>query len=84
MRLKPIQMRRKPLQAFDYVRTNTIDEATDLLAQHGSQARLLSGGTDLLVSLRENRLHADLVIDVKGIPELTQMYFEPENGLWSG
>lgn len=72
------------MQAFDYARVETIDEAAVLLAKHDGQARLLSGGTDLLVALRENRLHADLVIDVKGVPELTRMHFDRERGLTLG
>jgi CO/xanthine dehydrogenase FAD-binding subunit len=72
------------LQAFDYVRASSVDEVVSLLAQNGDKARLLSGGTDLLVALREGRRQASLVIDVKGLPETSQIEYSPENGLTFG
>lgn len=72
------------MQAFDYVRASSVDEVVSLLAQNGDKARLLSGGTDLLVALREGRRQASLVIDVKGLPETSQIDYSPENGLTFG
>jgi carbon-monoxide dehydrogenase medium subunit len=54
------------------------------LAQNGDQARVLSGGTDLLVALREGRRQAKLVIDVKGLPETSQVEYSPATGLKFG
>ena len=72
------------MQAFDYVRASSVDEVVSLLAQNGDQARVLSGGTDLLVALREGRRQAKLVIDVKGLAETTQIDYSPETGLTFG
>jgi xanthine dehydrogenase FAD-binding subunit len=72
------------LQAFDYVRATSVDEVVSLLAENGDQARILSGGTDLLVALREGRRQAKLVIDVKALPETTEMVYSPEGGLRLG
>jgi xanthine dehydrogenase FAD-binding subunit len=72
------------MQAFDYSRANTIDEATGLLQQAKGRARILAGGTDLLVALRERRLTTDLVIDVKSIAELTALRYDAETGLHIG
>lgn len=72
------------MQAFDYVRASSVDEVVSLLAQNGDQARVLSGGTDLLVALREGRRQAKLVIDVKGLAETTQVEYSPEKGLTFG
>lgn len=72
------------MQAFDYVRATSVDEVVSLLAENGDQARILSGGTDLLVALREGRRTAKLVIDVKALPETTEMVFSSESGLRLG
>ena len=72
------------MQAFDYVRASSVDEVVSLLAQNGDQARVLSGGTDLLVALREGRRQAKLVIDVKGLQETSQVEYSPQDGLKFG
>lgn len=72
------------MQAFSYVPAHTLAEATEVLAKEGEQARPLSGGTDLIVFLREGRRTAKVVVDVKGIPELNQLSYDPKNGLVIG
>lgn len=72
------------MQAFDYVRATSVDEVVSLLAENGDQARILSGGTDLLVALREGRRKAKVVIDVKALPETTEMVYSPDSGLRLG
>ncbi len=72
------------MQAFDYVRASSVDEVVSLLAQNGDQARVLSGGTDLLVALREGRRRASLVIDVKGLPETGRIEYSADTGLTFG
>lgn len=72
------------MQAFDYVRASSVDEVVSLLAQNGDQARVLSGGTDLLVALREGRRQAKVVIDVKGLGETSRIDYAPGQGLTFG
>ena len=71
------------MQAFDYIAPKNVDEAVSLLASQNGNAKILAGGTDLIVQLREGRRKAGLVIDVKHIPELTQIAHD-ENGLRIG
>ncbi len=71
------------MQAFDYARVQSVGEAVDLLRQE-SQARVLAGGTDLIVGLREQRVHTPLVVDVKAIPELRELAFDSTDGLHIG
>ncbi|RMG62412.1 MAG: xanthine dehydrogenase family protein subunit M [Chloroflexi bacterium] len=72
------------MQAFSYVSARTLSEAADILAREGDQAKCLSGGTDLIVFLREGRRSAKVVVDVKGIPELNQLGYSPKEGLTIG
>jgi carbon-monoxide dehydrogenase medium subunit len=72
------------MQAFSYVPARTLEEATAVLAKEGDKARLLSGGTDILVMLREGRRKASVVVDVKGIPQLNELSYDPKRGLTIG
>src|SRR5579885_350618 len=72
------------MKAFDYVAPGSLAEAVALLAEKGDRARVLAGGTDLLVQLREGRRELDLVVDVKNIPEVNAIDYHPERGLRFG
>jgi carbon-monoxide dehydrogenase medium subunit len=72
------------MKPFEYRAPVSVNEAIALLADNGQKARPLAGGTDLLVQLRLNRLDLNLVVDVKKIPELNQLSFDPDQGLTIG
>jgi xanthine dehydrogenase FAD-binding subunit len=72
------------LKDFTYSAPTSLREATDLLAKANGKAKLLAGGTDILVQLREGLRDADLVIDVKKIPELMELSCSPAKGLRLG
>jgi CO/xanthine dehydrogenase FAD-binding subunit len=73
-----------PVRAFNYVAPQSINEVTALLSQNGSQVRILAGGTDLLAQVRENRRIVDLMVDVKQIPDLNVLTYDPNDGLTIG
>jgi carbon-monoxide dehydrogenase medium subunit len=58
------------MQPFAYERPGTLAEAVALLEAHGPAARVLAGGTDLVIRLRDGSLRLETVVDVKRIPEL--------------
>jgi CO/xanthine dehydrogenase FAD-binding subunit len=58
------------MHRFEYLRPATLDEAVALLARHGAGARLLAGGTDLIIRLRDGTVVPQAVVDVKRISEL--------------
>jgi len=75
------------LKWIDYDSPNTLTEALSLLADKREKARALAGGTDLLVLLRGNpdRVNnPDLIVDIKGIPELNELSYDSEKGLTLG
>jgi CO/xanthine dehydrogenase FAD-binding subunit len=59
------------MQTFAYERPATLAEAVALLEAHGPEARLLAGGTDLVIRLRSGAEHPTVVIDIKRIAELS-------------
>lgn len=53
-----------------YHQPTTMSEALDLLSQHGDQARLIAGGTDLLIELDRGVRNQQILIDISRIPDL--------------
>lgn len=58
------------MRPFAYARPETLTEALTLLDEYGSDARVLCGGTDLIIRLRDRTLTPTVVIDIKRIREL--------------
>jgi len=63
-----------------YEAPETLDAAVSLLANAGGTARVLAGGTDLLVQMRSGRVEPALLVDVKRIAELRGIV--PRDGGW--
>lgn len=68
------------MRTFVYERPGTLAAAVALLARHGPDARVLAGGTDLIIRLRDGSLRPDVVIDLKRVAELAPAISE-EHGL---
>ncbi len=64
---------------FEYFKPKSIDELLDLLSQYREKARILSGGTDLIVRIKDGFEFPDVVIDIKGISELKELKFDGKN-----
>jgi probable selenate reductase FAD-binding subunit len=58
---------------FDYAKPSTIEEAVSLYKKYGEKARLLLGGTDLVVLMDAGAIVPDILIDLKGIEELKRL-----------
>jgi CO/xanthine dehydrogenase FAD-binding subunit len=72
------------LKAIDYVDPQTLPEVVGLLSAHKERARVLAGGTDLIVQIREQRRDVDLLVDVKRISELNELRYDRRAGLYIG
>ena len=69
---------------FDYLHPDTLDEASSLLAQCGKTARVMAGGTDILVKMKQRRLVPPYLINLKGVPGLDYVRYEEGEGLHIG
>jgi aerobic carbon-monoxide dehydrogenase medium subunit len=56
-----------------YEAPSSLEQAVGLLAAATGDARVLAGGTDLLVQMRTDILDPELVVDIKHIPELREI-----------
>ena len=72
------------MKRFEYFEPRTLAEASALLARYGGRAQPLAGGTDLLVELREQLRRADCVVNIKKIPGIGALSFDPQAGLRIG
>src|SRR5262247_4298009 len=64
--------------AFDYHRPASLEEAVKLLAQHGEQAKVLSGGMSLLPMLKLRLASVSHLVDINRVPGLE--YIKEEKG----
>lgn len=72
------------MRRFEYFEPSTLAEASALLARYGGRAQPLAGGTDLLVELKEQLRRADCVVNIKKIPGIGELGFDPRKGLTIG
>ncbi len=57
------------MQDLRYARASSVADAVRLLADGGPTARILAGGTDVIVQARERTREISLFVDVKHLPE---------------
>ncbi|HLF77693.1 MAG TPA: xanthine dehydrogenase family protein subunit M [Dehalococcoidia bacterium] len=72
------------MQDVKYAKASSVDEAIALLSQGGATARVLAGGTDIIVQARERRREVKLFVDIKPIQETQDLRYDPANGLTIG
>lgn len=73
------------LPEFNYVAAKTLEEASALVAEQGGKCTVMSGGTDVIIQLKENMLKdLETVIDLKTIPGLDALEFIEGEGLKIG
>ena len=58
------------LPHFEYVKPATLEEGLKVLHQSGNKARILAGGTDLLVNMKYRVVRPEIVMGIKSLPEL--------------
>lgn len=60
------------MQNFNFIRPDNFKEARDLLVRYKDKAKLIAGGTDLIIALREDKLPncLEIIIDISNLEEL--------------
>lgn len=67
-----------------YFRVKSLSDAVEILDIYGKEAKVLAGGTDLIINLRENIISCKHLIDIKNIPEMRIIEFSEADGLSIG
>lgn len=80
----PLAQAHPALPEFDYIRPQTLAEACTFLAAHPAEACPFLGGTDVFVRLRAGRLTPKYLVDVKPLPGMGDLRFDPADGLTVG
>lgn len=74
----------RTLKPFEYFEPRTISEALQILSNYGSKAKVLAGGTDLLVSMKKKEITPQHILYIKGIPGLDYIKYGQKDGLRIG
>jgi carbon-monoxide dehydrogenase medium subunit len=67
-----------------YMAPQTLDEAVSAFAAGGDTARILAGGTDLLVQMRAGMVEPGVIVDIKKIAELNSIEETPDGSFIVG
>ncbi len=58
------------LPKFEHLQPESLEEALDLLSEHGEEVKVIAGGTDLLVSMKQRLFTPKYLLNLKGLAEL--------------
>ncbi|MET0850382.1 MAG: xanthine dehydrogenase family protein subunit M, partial [Candidatus Rokuibacteriota bacterium] len=72
------------MRRFDMVLPTSVEECLRTLAERGPDARVVAGGTDLLVQLKNGMLRTGCVVDLSGVQKLRQLARANGSGLRIG
>jgi len=72
------------VRRFELALPHSIDDCLKILAEHGSEAKVVAGGTDLLPQLKNALLKPSYVVDLSGIAALRTLAHANGNGLRVG
>lgn len=72
------------LPAFRILQPRTVAEACRILDEHGPDAMIVAGGTDVVPNLQMKLFAPRVLVDIKPLNELSQIQFSPDRGLTIG
>ena len=72
------------LPPFEYLEPKTVGETIQILSTYGAKAKVLAGGTDLLVSMKKREIKPEFVVYIKNIPKLDYIEHSQGDGIRIG
>lgn len=63
------------MKKFDYLRPKSLEEAFSLLNQFKERAKLIAGGTDLMVMIKQKEIAPEVLISLQEIHELKKIQY---------
>lgn len=57
------------MRKFEYLKAYSFDEAIDLLSHYGDEAKVIAGGTDVIVAIKQGKIAPQVLVSVKNISE---------------
>ncbi len=72
------------MRYFEFSRPNSLEQALSVLSENPGEVRPLAGGTDLIEQVKQGRHEPKIIMDLKSIPELCKLDWDPKDGLRIG
>jgi carbon-monoxide dehydrogenase medium subunit len=69
------------LPEFNYIKPQSLPDATRFLVTHADEARPFMGGTDVFVRMRDGISSAKFLVDVKDLDGMNEISYDPSQGL---
>ncbi len=66
------------IRSFELLQPRSVDEAVELLAKHGDEARPIGGGTTLIILMKQRALHYPYLVDLQSVSGLDQISRESD------
>lgn len=72
------------LPRFEYFAPNTIEEVCSLVFKYKKRAKVIAGGTDLIVQMKKEEVSPQFLVNLKSIPNLNYITWGENEGLRIG
>lgn len=72
------------MRTFDYLKPTSLKEALELLDRYGDKARLIAGGTDVMVQWKKKLLSTGYFISLRNISDLTFIQYDDDLKIGAG
>ena len=63
------------MKKFDYFKPKTVEEALTLLEKYEEKSKLIAGGTDVIVMIKQKAMAPEALISLQGIPGLDRIQY---------